>query len=81
MTIEAAAERFLAAAGISDGTRRGYRADLEEFARWFGPDSPVEDVDVRVLADWVTELGRSRPGGRRWRTPGCRSSPTWSPTS
>jgi site-specific recombinase XerD len=64
MTIEAAAERFLAAAGISDGTRRGYRADLEEFARWFGPDSPVEDVDVRVLADWVTELGRSRPGGR-----------------
>jgi site-specific recombinase XerD len=64
MTIEAAAERFLAVAGISAGTRRGYRADLEEFARWFGPDSPVEDVDVRVLADWVTELGRSRPHGR-----------------
>ena len=36
----------------------------EEFARWFGPDSPLEDVDVRVLADWVTELGRTRPGGR-----------------
>jgi site-specific recombinase XerD len=64
MTIEAAAERFLAAAGIGEGTRRGYRADIDEFGRWFGPDSPIEDVDVRVLADWVTELGRSRPGGR-----------------
>jgi site-specific recombinase XerD len=64
MTIEAAAERFLEAAGIGEGTRRGYRADIDEFARWFGPDSPVDDVDVRVLADWVTELGRSRPGGR-----------------
>jgi integrase/recombinase XerC len=64
MTIEAAAERFLAAAGLGEGTRRGYAADIEEFGRWFGPDSPIEDVDVRVLADWVTELGRSRPGGR-----------------
>jgi site-specific recombinase XerD len=64
MTIEAAAERFLEAAGIGEGTRRGYRADIDEFARWFGPDSPVDDVDVRVLADWVTELGRSRPRGR-----------------
>jgi site-specific recombinase XerD len=64
MTIEAAAQRFLAAAGISEGTRRGYRGDIEEFARFIGPDSPIEDVDVRVLADWVTELGRSRVGGR-----------------
>jgi integrase/recombinase XerC len=64
VTFEAATERFLAAAGISDGTRRVYGADLREFARWFGADSPVEDVDVRVLADWVTELGRARPGGR-----------------
>ena len=64
VTLEAATERFLAAAGISDGTRRVYAADLREFARWFGPDSPVEDIDVRVLADWVTELGRARPAGR-----------------
>ena len=64
VTLEAATERFLAAAGISDGTRRVYAADLREFAHWFGPDSPVEDIDVRVLADWVTELGRARPGGR-----------------
>jgi site-specific recombinase XerD len=64
VTVDAAIERFLAAAGISEGTRRGYGADLEEFAAWFGPDSPLEDVDVRVLADWVTELGRARTRGR-----------------
>jgi len=64
MTLEAAAERFLAAAGISAATRRAYAGDLRDFARWFGPDSPVEDVDVRVLADWVSELGRARPGGK-----------------
>ncbi|HEY6963097.1 MAG TPA: tyrosine-type recombinase/integrase [Gaiellaceae bacterium] len=64
MTTDAAIERFVAAAGISEGTRRGYGTDLREFAAWFGPDSPVEDVDVRVLADWVTELGRARAHGR-----------------
>jgi integrase/recombinase XerD len=64
VTTDAAIERFLAAAGISDGTRRGYAADLREFAGWFGPDSPIEDVDVRVLADWVAELGRARPRGK-----------------
>jgi site-specific recombinase XerD len=64
VTVEAATERFLAGAGISDGTRRVYAADLREFGIWFGPDSPIEDVDVRVLADWVAELGRGRPGGR-----------------
>ncbi|HEX3805381.1 MAG TPA: tyrosine-type recombinase/integrase [Gaiellaceae bacterium] len=64
MTTDAAIERFLVAAGISDGTRRGYAADLDEFARWFGPDSPLEDVDVRVLADWVSELGRARTRGK-----------------
>jgi integrase/recombinase XerC len=64
ITFENAAERFLAAAGISDGTRRAYASDLRDFARWFGPDSPVEDIDVRVLADWVAELGRARTHGK-----------------
>ena len=64
MTVEAATRRFLERAGISDATRRAYASDLGEFARWFGGDSPIEDVDLRVLADWVTELGRARPGGR-----------------
>jgi len=64
MTTDAAIERFVATAGLSDGTRRVYATDLAEFARWFGPDSPLEDVDVRVLADWVAELGGRRPGGK-----------------
>jgi site-specific recombinase XerD len=59
-----AIERFLAAAGISAGTRRGYAADLREFADWFGASRPLEDVDVRVLTDWVAVLGRARPGGK-----------------
>jgi site-specific recombinase XerD len=64
MTVEAAADRFLAAAGISAATRRAYGSDLRAFVRWFGPDSPIEDVDVRVLADWVSELGKAREHGR-----------------
>jgi site-specific recombinase XerD len=64
VTFDAAIERFLASGGLSDGTRRAYATDLREFARWFGPDSPVEDVDVRVLVDWVAELGRSRGRGK-----------------
>jgi integrase/recombinase XerC len=64
MTFEAAMKRFLASAPISDGTRKAYGADLREFAGWFGGDSPLEDIDVRVLADWVAELGRARSGGR-----------------
>ena len=61
---DAAAERFVELAGMAEATRRGYAADLREFAAWFGPARPLEDVDVRVLADWVAELGRARPGGK-----------------
>jgi integrase/recombinase XerC len=64
MTVEAATERFLSAGGLSGATRRAYGGDLEDFLRWFGPDSPIEDVDVRVLAEWVAELGRARGRGR-----------------
>jgi integrase/recombinase XerC len=64
VTFEAASNRFLAAAGLSDATRRAYRTDLREFGRWFGRDSPLEDIDVRVLADWVAELGRARTHGK-----------------
>src|SRR5438045_3381402 len=64
MTVEAACERFLANAGVSPATRRAYGSDLHEFTQWFGPDSPLEDVDVRVLADWVSDLGRARARGK-----------------
>jgi integrase/recombinase XerC len=64
VVVGAATERFLEAAGLSAATRRAYAGDLDEFGRWFGLDSPLEEVDLRVLADWVSELGRARPGGK-----------------
>ena len=63
MDVEAACERFLSSAGISEATRRAYASDLREFGRWHG-NGEIEDIDVRVLADWVAELGRGRPGGK-----------------
>ena len=63
MTIERAIDRFLAAAGIAESTKRAYAADLRDFASWYG-GRPLEEVDVRVLADYTTELGRARPGGK-----------------
>jgi site-specific recombinase XerD len=58
-----AIERYLATAGISDGTRRAYAADLRDFAAWYGR-RPLEDVDVRVLSEYTARLGRARPGGK-----------------
>jgi len=55
-------ERFLASPALSDSTRRAYRVDVEEFARWLERrGTRLDDVDVRVLADYATELGRARP--------------------
>ena len=62
-TLQESIDRFLLAAGISDATRRAYRADLRDFAEWYG-DGPLERVDVRVLADYTADLGRARPGGK-----------------
>ena len=61
VTISPAIDRFLASAGVADATRLAYRRDLHEFADWYG-ERPVEDVDVRVLADWTTHLGAARRG-------------------
>jgi site-specific recombinase XerD len=63
VSVRDAVERYLAAAGVADATRRAYAADLRAFAAWYGA-RPLEDVDVRVLADYATELGRARPGGK-----------------
>ncbi len=63
MKVDAAIERYLSAAGISDSTRRAYGRDLHDFARWYGARR-VEDIGVRVLSDWIAHLGGRRPGGR-----------------
>jgi len=58
-----AIERYLSAGGLSDASRRSYASDLRLFAEWYG-ERPLEDVDVRVLSAYVSELGRARPGGK-----------------
>lgn len=56
-----AIDRFLEHGGLSDATRRAYHADLRGFARWLeARDLALNDVDARVLADWVSELGTGR---------------------
>jgi site-specific recombinase XerD len=63
---DAAIERFLAGPALSDATRKAYRTDLRQFAAWLERrGAALEDVDVRVLADWVADLGRARTTGRR----------------
>ncbi len=55
-------ERFLSSPAFSDGTRRAYRVDLEQFDAWLrGRSLTVADVDVRVLTDYAAQLGRGRP--------------------
>jgi site-specific recombinase XerD len=58
----AAVERFIASPKLSEATRRAYRVDVEEFVQWLARrETPLESVDVRVLADYAAELGRARP--------------------
>jgi len=61
MSTRAAIDRFLEHGGLSDATQRAYGSDLDAFAHWLGERSlELEDVDARVLADWIAELGRGR---------------------
>jgi len=56
-----AVDRFLASPSLSESTRKAYRFDLAAFTRWLeGRGLALEQVDVRVLSDYVTELGRRR---------------------
>jgi site-specific recombinase XerD len=63
METAAAVDRFLAAPHLSASTRRAYGVDLRHFAGWLdGRGLGLDDVDVRVLADYAAELGRARSG-------------------
>jgi integrase/recombinase XerD len=54
-------DRFLASPGLSEGTRRSYRGDVEEFGRWLDEQKvSIREVDVRVLTEYVSDLGRAR---------------------
>jgi site-specific recombinase XerD len=57
----AAIDRFLEHGGLAAATQRAYRSDLRTFARWLDARAvSLEDVDARVIAAWVGELGRGR---------------------
>jgi site-specific recombinase XerD len=59
--MEATIDRFLEHGGLSDATRRAYATDLRAFSAWLEPRGlALEDVDARVLSDWVAELGTGR---------------------
>ncbi len=61
MQTQRAIERFLASPGLGEATRRAYRGDVEEFGRWLEQrQTTVEAVDLRVLMEYVTDLGRAR---------------------
>jgi site-specific recombinase XerD len=57
----AAIDRFLEHGGHSAATRRAYGSDLHSFAGWLERSGlDLDDVDARVLADYIAELGRGR---------------------
>ena len=61
MDANAAIERFLEHGGLSEATQRAYGSDLRAFSTWLdGRGLTLDDVDSRVLSDWVAELGSGR---------------------
>ncbi len=57
----AAIDRFLAHGGLSEATQRAYGSDLRSFATWLDRRGErLEEVDARVLSDWVGEIGSGR---------------------
>ena len=63
MTTAAAIDRFLDSPALAESTRRAYAADLRGFADWLERRGcALDDVDVRVLVDFASELGRARHG-------------------
>ena len=78
MDSNTAVARFLESGGLSDATRRAYAVDLSAFTSWLeGRELTLEDVDARVLADYVADLGRGRgrlaPGSIARRLAAIRS--------
>jgi len=61
MDLRAAADRFLESPSLSEGTRRAYRGDVGEFCDWLEKHRiALEQVDIRVLTEYVASLGERR---------------------
>jgi integrase/recombinase XerD len=55
-------EQFLSSAALSESTRRAYGVDVRQFMDWLSARRlRLDDVDVRLFADYATDLGRVRP--------------------
>jgi len=63
MSFDAQVERFLASPGLSEQTRRAYRADIRTLRAWLG-ERPLEALDTRALADYTAYLGSARQGAK-----------------
>jgi integrase/recombinase XerD len=63
MKTDAAIDRFLASPALAESTRRAYAADLRRFGSWLEQrGTTIEEIDVRVLVEYASELGRARNG-------------------
>ena len=61
MDTGSAIDRFLEHGGLAPATQRAYASDLRAFATYLdGRGLGLDDVDARVLSDWVAELGAGR---------------------
>src|SRR3954452_21562964 len=55
LRVDAAVDLFLRPSPRGQGSRRGYRVDVEEFASWLRRrGQKVEDVVARVLAEYTS---------------------------
>jgi integrase/recombinase XerD len=55
-------ERFLNSPALSDATRRAYGVDVAQFTGWLERRRlRLDDIDVRIVADYAADLGRNRP--------------------
>jgi len=58
-----AIDRFLASPALAESTRRAYASDLRGLEDWLARrGTEVEEIDVRVLVEYASELGRARNG-------------------
>ena len=63
MNTATAIDRFLASPALAESTRRAYAADLRGLDDWLAQrGTDVEEIDVRVLVEYASELGRARNG-------------------
>ena len=63
MDTPTAIDRFLASPALAESTRRAYASDLRGFEDWLASrGTDVEEIDVRVLVEYASELGRARNG-------------------